>query len=185
VKRTKPTKTCPTCGRTFYHSQDKVIHCSRECYQPQSPEHIAARFWSKVEFGDGCWMWRAGISSSGYGAFKAGGKQYRAHKFAYELMHGLAPAGMFVCHKCDTPACVRPGHLFLGTPKDNLQDCKRKGRTSRGELSPRATLTVESVRAIRAMRSRGQSYKQIALAVRASIGAVSHVLNGRVWTHVQ
>lgn len=33
-----------------------------------------------------------------------------------------------ICHSCDNPACVRPDHLFQGTPKDNVHDMLYKGR---------------------------------------------------------
>jgi hypothetical protein len=38
------------------------------------------------------------------------------------------PAGQVALHHCDTPACVNPEHLFLGTPQDNMDDKVSKGR---------------------------------------------------------
>ena len=46
------------------------------------------------------------------------------------LRHGPLTTKQYVCHKCDTIGCIRDGHLFIGSPKDNTQDAVRKGRHS-------------------------------------------------------
>jgi hypothetical protein len=86
------------------------------------------RFWSNVEKTDDCWIWKGYEKSCGYGGMRAYGKNWFAHRLSYTLNIGEIPEGMYVCHKCDNPICVRPDHLFLGTHKDNMADCKAKGR---------------------------------------------------------
>lgn len=96
------------------------------------------RFWAKVTLGVECWIW-AGAKSQpgGYGVFQVGGRTVAAHRVMWELMNGPIPDGLFVCHRCDVPACCRIGHLFLGTPEDNNRDREQKGRTARGDRSGR------------------------------------------------
>lgn len=81
----------------------------------------------------GCLLWTAQTFGIGYGRIKILGRSYAAHRVTWELSHGPIPAGMLVCHRCDTPACVRPDHLFLGTAKDNTQDMLEKGRHQHGD----------------------------------------------------
>jgi hypothetical protein len=89
---------------------------------------VADRFWSKVDQSGDCWIWTATRSGKGYGQFGVDGRLVIAHRWAYEAERGSIPPGLFVCHRCDVPACVRPDHLFLGTAKENSEDMVRKGR---------------------------------------------------------
>lgn len=94
------------------------------------------RFWSKVNKSGDCWLWTASKRNKGYGAFVyvVDGEivQGRAHRFSWELHFGPIPEGLCVLHKCDTPACVRPSHLFLGSKADNNRDMHEKGRSVPG-----------------------------------------------------
>jgi hypothetical protein len=82
----------------------------------------------KVKIVDGCWIWIKSKDEDGYGNAWHEGKKIAAHRLSFKLNVGDIPKGMFVCHTCDTPSCINPEHLFLGTPKDNTKDMINKGR---------------------------------------------------------
>jgi hypothetical protein len=95
----------------------------------------AADFWAQVEKSDGCWIWTGKKNPRhDYGQFYVGwdGKRYvelRAHRAAWSLATGQPlPDSAHVLHHCDTPLCVRPEHLWLGTKADNMKDAAQKGR---------------------------------------------------------
>lgn len=72
---------------------------------------LEERFWLKVDRGagpDGCWPWLGKTHDFGYGLFYANKRQYRSHRFAYELMVGPIPEGLqldHLCHNAD-PTCT-------------------------------------------------------------------------------
>ena len=85
------------------------------------------RFWTKVKVTPGCWEWSGYVGSDGYGRFKVGGRSRKAHRVAWEYVNGpVGDAKLFACHGCDNKACVRPGHIWLGTNGDNQRDYARK-----------------------------------------------------------
>lgn len=119
-----------------------------------TPEIIArfrAKFEPKVSE---CWLWTGSKERHGYGLAYIGRKadgrveRHYAHRVAYALQHGSAPAGLEVMHCCDVPSCVNPDHLTLGTHLDNIRDRQAKGRSAKVKPSLRV-ISPEDVIAIR------------------------------------
>jgi hypothetical protein len=150
------------------------------------------RFWSRVRKlpGDGCWLreprspfpWRQ--PRNRYGVIYSKGWFLQAHRVAWELSYGPIPLGVEVCHNCpggDNPACVRPDHLFLDTPRGNVQDARAKGRL-RGRRRRGPKLDREMVVVIRERAaSEGVSTTALAAEMGLERSMVSGILTGRFW----
>jgi hypothetical protein len=154
---------------------------------------VEARFWPKVARlldWDACWLWQAARKRSGkdagYGSFKLGyGFTARAHRVSYALYYGQSPGDLLVCHRCDTPQCVNPLHLFLGTVQDNSDDMVRKGRASKqdqsGANNNAAKLNAEQIETIRSLIRSGLTNVAIAARYGVTHQAISRIRRGRSW----
>jgi hypothetical protein len=86
----------------------------------------AERFWKKVDRKgpNGCWLWTAGQTSTGYGKFeriKDDGRRVtcKAHRFSFLLHGGALLPGHHLHHVCGVSVCVNPQHLQQVTPKEH------------------------------------------------------------------
>jgi HNH endonuclease len=91
-----------------------------------------------------CWLWTGPTHGNGYGEFMFHRKRYSAHRFSFRLYNGTIRKGLHVLHRCDNPPCVRPSHLFLGTPADNWRDMIAKGHHARVPDSFKARLGTDN-----------------------------------------
>lgn len=149
-------------------------------------------FWKKVhKLGNesGCWIWGGAEHSCGYGQMSFSipyVRQFRCHRLSLAI-HGIEFSDRdVVCHKCDTPLCVNPTHLFVGTHALNHLDCVAKRRHVMGEMSSNAKLSAEAVREIRecAKSEKGWQRKMME-KYGVSKSVVSCAAHKRTWKHVQ
>lgn len=128
-----------------------------------------------------CWIWDGARYGQGYGKFGVAGKTKRAHRVSYQIYNGTIAETDLVLHRCDTPACVNPKHLFIGTHADNVNDKCSKGRQTRGITNGAAKLTEAQVRQIRAACG---THEEIAQSFGISRPHVTDLKAGKHWRHI-
>lgn len=129
----------------------------------------------------GCWLWTGAANRLGYGHLSVNGKMWNAAPLMWSIVNGAISDKMFVCHKCDTPPCINPDHLFLGSHDDNMADQVSKGRSPKGERNPQAKLTEADVRFI---RSSYYSNNALGKALGVSSKTVWSVRNYKRWAGI-
>ena len=103
------------------------------------------------------------------------------------MANGPIPPGMHCLHRCDTPPCVRPDHLWLGTNAENTADKIAKGRDRYvyGADNPATKLTAADVIEIRrAHAAGGVTYAEIAERFGVTEANVGCIVRRVSWRHL-
>ena len=193
----KNAKECPICK---IRHQRVAKECCEKCKILNRHEKI-----------NDCWEWTGKIRNNGYGEYTHivnGNKKYiLAHRGSYEVFKGKIQDGLYVCHSCDNKKCVNPDHLWVGTGKDNMQDCLKKGRLKKttgykhteetkakfklrsrpqkkGEASWLSKLNEEKVLEIRELLEQNIKTKDIAEKYGISASQVNNIRNRTSWGHI-
>lgn len=157
---------------------------------PVSKLTIEERFWSYVNKTETCWLWIGALHDWGYGIFYVNRDRrlVRAHRYSLELAGIKVPGMKNVCHKCDVPECVNPGHLFIGTQQENIHDCMAKGRKAKvvsvGIKNGNCRLTENQVVEIKRLIEAGELQETIAKMFGIHQVMVSRIKCGKAWTHI-
>lgn len=137
-----------------------------------------------------CWLWNHSTNHLGYGFFFVRGQTFLAHRISFFIHNDIDPEKSKVLHSCDTPGCVNPHHLFLGTQKTNAEDRDHKNRSSnsivyqKGSERKAAKLTEEIVRDIRSRPPYWGSVSALAKEFGVNKTTISKVLRGKKWSHI-
>lgn len=142
-------RICIVCSNEFVNICREVC-CSKKCKLING----------YIKNEKGCFIYKKSASGS-YGKIRWKMKWYSAHRVAFEEFNGEIPEGKWVCHKCDTPKCVNPEHLFLGSASDNRKDCLSKKRALTGESHHFSKFTNDQVSEMKILRKEGFSYQRL------------------------
>lgn len=141
---------------------------------------------------DACVTWAGTKGKGGYGHVYVAGKYRKATHEVLAAVGSPVPPGMCACHACDTPSCVNPRHLFIGTFAENNADKAAKGRSRNGVSSgkwtgfhgtghPLAKLTDADVHAIRQLLAGGASGPRLAAEFGVGTTTIYRIKSGRHW----
>jgi hypothetical protein len=156
---------------------------------PHLIESAKRRLSERVARNGECLLWQGCRGSRGYGHMAVGKRNREAtHRIAWAIANNQRPpAGMHVMHSCDTPQCVNPAHLSIGTAKDNQRDCTRKGRrnAARGSSHKSAKTNEDALIFAAVLFAAGQTYRSISARLGISRAALVKTLQGHRWPHIQ
>jgi hypothetical protein len=173
---------CQNCGKehiAFGFTKERKKYCSRKCMEEFRHTPLDQLVKQNCEVKEnGCWEWTNSISSqTGYGKIDYKGKTLSAHRASYTVHKGEIPKGKHVCHSCDNRKCVNPNHLWIGTQKENIQDCARKGRLPKICKKNRKH-SEEIIKYIIKLKEEGKTYVEIHQITNVPIGTCSAYVNG-------
>lgn len=141
------------------------------------------RFYAKsIRQGD-CLIWQGKSRVGPYGSVGYNWKHWLAHRLSYFFARGELPDDKVVRHSCDTPLCIEPSHLLLGTHADNVADKVSRNRQHQKETHPLRKISAADVEQIRAEYAKGGvMQKELADRFGISPTQVSRIVRRQRWS---
>lgn len=106
------------------------------------------------------------------------------HHIMAELAYGPRPDGLQVLHTDDDQFNNFPSNLSYGTPRQNVIDSFRNGKSPRGAARPNAKLDNNKIRSIRRLVEAGVSHVEVARQFGVCRALISMIASGQRWSHV-
>lgn len=153
---------------------------------PQLTDADLQRFWKRVSKSDGCWICNANPAEK-YARMRFNGVSYLAHVLSYLMVHRVIGDGDEICHKCNTPRCVRPDHLEAKSHSHNMRYMVEAGRNNpaRGQQQHCSKFTDEEIPSVREAICSGKiSINDVAKQRGTSFQCVYQMAVGNTWNHV-
>lgn len=134
------------------------------------------------------WVWQKALTKYGYG--KLGIQNTfpmtaaTAHRGAYQVFNDIILSKKIqVRHKCQEKRCCNPLHLEEGTNKQNAEDRIRDGKSAKGSKNPKAKITEEKAREIKASKGDG-TVTERSERFGVSYQMVNLIDRGITWKHI-
>ncbi len=135
----------------------------------------------------GCWNSIMCVDSKGYTQIWIKKRMYKMHRILFFIYNNYLDTELLICHTCDNKKCCNPDHLFIGTAKDNAQDCLNKGRwnDNKGSNHGNSKLTEKQVLEIKYQLKLGLlNQRQLAEIYSVHNTIISKIKNGKLWSHI-
>ena len=152
-------------------------------------ERLWDRLWSQIQIAegaDGCWNWTGKTGRNGYGVVSGLGGNTAVYRLMWSIFNPEQQSGNGMCirHLCNNPSCCNPGHLKLGTMKENAFDRIANGTQPRGSQNPLAKFTEEQVYEILCAHAEGEPSTLISERYGVYYGTIDLILQRKHWIHV-
>jgi HNH endonuclease len=127
----------------------------------------------------GCLIWNGTKAKGGYGQITYRRTVWSVHRLSWTAHRGEIPPHTYICHACDNPSCIAIEHLFIGSPRENYFDMRKKGRSRFN-----AKLTLENVADIKRRLARGEPIRDIAKDFTVNAIQIKRIQQGISWTDI-
>ena len=158
----------------------KCINCNNQCIKMNKACSLKCKLLGGIEKNaNDCWIWQRRTGNNKYGYVRWLGKWISAHRASYNEFIGPIAQDKVVCHKCDTPLCINPNHLYLATQRENILDAVKKRRMCAGERNHFHKLTDIQINEMRILKKEGFSYPRLARIFNCSAVHVVEIIKNR------